>query len=87
MVGNKSFPKVHIESLKRMDIQKSFLFLGVLFNNPVNCWDYIVNIIDVWNVGMEQWWNDINRHKPKYPLKNLFHCYFDYNKSQIIAWD
>jgi len=36
-----------------MDIHKAF-FLDMLFNNSVNCWDYIVYIIYVWNVGMEQ---------------------------------
>jgi hypothetical protein len=58
----------------------------VLFNNPVNCFDYIVSIIDVWNVGMEQLWNDINRRKLKYPEKTLFYCYPDYNKSQDWTW-
>jgi hypothetical protein len=46
MVEYKMFPKLHIERLKRIDIQKAF-FLDVLFGNPVNCWDYMVSIIDV----------------------------------------
>lgn len=83
MVEYKMFPKLHIERLKTMNIQKAFI-LDVLFNNHVNCWDYIASIIDVWNVGMEQWWNGINRRKPKYPEKNLFHCHFDHNKSKMI---
>lgn len=45
MVEYKMFPTLHIERLKKMDIQK--VFLDVLFNNPVNCWDYIVSITDV----------------------------------------
>jgi hypothetical protein len=56
----------------------------VLFGNPVNCWDYMVSIIDVWNVGMEQWWNGINRQKPKYTEKNPFQCHFDHNKSKMM---
>jgi hypothetical protein len=66
-----------------MDIQKAF-FLDVLFDNPVNCCDYLVSIIDVWNVGMEQWWNGINRQIPKYLEKNLFQCHFDHNKCKMI---
>jgi hypothetical protein len=46
MVEYKMFPKLHTERLKRMDIQKAF-FLDVLFDNPVNCCDYLVSIIDV----------------------------------------
>jgi hypothetical protein len=83
MAEYKCFLSCILRDWKEWIFKKHF-FLDMLFNNPVNCWDYIVYIIHVWNVGMEQWWNGINRRKPKYSGKNLFQCHFDHYKSKVI---
>jgi hypothetical protein len=50
-----------------------------LFNDAVNCWGYIVSVINIW----KHWWNDTDEGKPKYLEKNLSQCHYIHRKYQM----
>jgi len=42
----------------------------VLYNDAVNCYNYIASVADELNISMEHWWNDNDKGEPKYLEKN-----------------
>jgi hypothetical protein len=45
-------------------------FLNILFNDAVNCCDFVVSVVDE-KMDKEHWRNNVNRRKSKYSTKNL----------------
>jgi hypothetical protein len=45
------------------------LFLCVLLNEAVSCWDYVASVTDEW--VWDAWWNDNERGKSKYTEKKI----------------
>ena len=43
---------------------------------------YTAWVVDEW-MSMEQWWNDTDRGKLKYPKENLSQCHFVHQKSHV----
>ena len=52
----------------------------LLFNDTLNCWNYIASVTDEW-MYMEHSWND--RGQLKYLEKSLSQCYFIHHKSHM----
>lgn len=72
-----------------------FVF-SVLFNDALNCQDYIVSVVDKW-IGMEHWWNNTDRGKTEviwhaWTTKNPTQTAMESNQgfhggsSQLPAW-
>ena len=59
------------------------LIFSVLFNNAVNCWDYISLVTDKW-IRLQHWWGNIDRGRLNCSKKNLSQCYFVHHKSHIV---
>jgi len=51
-----------------------------LFNNAAICQYRTVSGLDEGNVRMDHRLNESDRGKPKYPEKNMSHCYLVHNK-------
>lgn len=43
----------------------------IIFNDIVNCWDYIASVVDEWYKSTEHWWNNSDNGKRRYWEKNL----------------
>jgi hypothetical protein len=65
---------MHYIILIKIKVNEWLYFLGVLFNDTVNCSGYVALMRDKWMnecMSMEHWWNDTDIRK--YVEKNLSH--------------
>ena len=38
--------------------------------------DYTMLMVNIWNISIEHKWDDNDRQKPKYTVRNLTQCHF-----------